>query len=191
MSRLVIITCAAALLAGCGSGGSTTSTGGSGGNTGGNSGGGPVSAPVVVTASAGATGAAGVDIAVVGPASSTPPNAQIIGAASTSASSIGLTNTEAKISKSGGTQVVALCGPGLSSSMSVGVGDAPGVANSDFTISSITGVTCNGGTGTTSQPGLQFNITVASGAPLGNRTVFLQSTNNDVTTFTGGLEVVP
>jgi hypothetical protein len=190
ISRLIVLTCAAALITGCGSGGGTSSSTGSSGNTGGNSGGGSVSAPAVVTATGGGT-ATGVDIAVVAPASSTSPNAQVIGAAATSASSLSLTNTEARVSKAAGTQVVALCGTGLLAAMKVGVGDAPGVSNSDFTITNITGVTCSGsGSGSTSTPGLQFDITVASGALLGNRTVFLQSTNNDVTTFTGGLEVV-
>jgi hypothetical protein len=34
-------------------------------------------------------------------------------------------------------------------------------------------------------------VTVASDAALGARTVVLQNSNNDVTTFTAGLEVVP
>ncbi|MBV9609786.1 MAG: hypothetical protein JO187_09530 [Acidobacteria bacterium] len=76
--------------------------------------------------------------------------------------------------------------------MTVGVGEPPGVANSDFNIGSITGITCTTqGSGGSSQPGVQFNITVSSSAALGNRTVFLQKSNNDITTFTGGLEVVP
>jgi hypothetical protein len=44
-------------------------------------------------------------------------------------------------------------------------------------------------TATDGTPGVAFEITVPSNAALGARTVILQSPNNDITTFTGGLEV--
>ncbi len=37
----------------------------------------------------------------------------------------------------------------------------------------------------------QFQVTVASDAALGTRTVLLQDTTGAVTAFTGGLEVIP
>jgi hypothetical protein len=40
-------------------------------------------------------------------------------------------------------------------------------------------------------PGISFTVTVAANAALGARTVVLQASNGDITTFTGGLEVVP
>jgi hypothetical protein len=44
---------------------------------------------------------------------------------------------------------------------------------------------------TTNVPGVSFTATVDANAALGARTVVLQATNNDITTFAGGLEVVP
>jgi hypothetical protein len=38
---------------------------------------------------------------------------------------------------------------------------------------------------------LSFPATIPSNAALGARTLILQDTKNDITTFTGGLEVVP
>jgi hypothetical protein len=44
---------------------------------------------------------------------------------------------------------------------------------------------------TTNVPGISFSAAVSSSAALGARTVILQAANNDITTFAGGLEVVP
>ena len=57
---------------------------------------------------------------------------------------------------------------------------------SDITIASINAITS-----TTSTPGITFMATVAPNAALGARTVVLQNAKGDITTFTGGLEVLP
>ena len=40
-------------------------------------------------------------------------------------------------------------------------------------------------------PGIEFTLTLNSDAALGDRTVILIDGQNNVTTFTGGLEVLP
>jgi hypothetical protein len=82
---------------------------------------------------------------------------------------------------------VLLFGPGLSANNvskvnAITIG-GPGDVTVDPT--SITGLTASDGTTT----GLAFKVTVAPNAVLGPRTVFLVS-GNDMTSFTGGLEVV-
>jgi len=155
-----------------GCGGSSSSSGGSGG-TGGVSGGGSVTAPTVVTVGGGQN-VSGVDVSVVAPASSAPPNAESIGIGTSAA------NTGTTISQ-GTTQTVILFGPGLSGSMQVSISGP-----SDIVVSNIQSITS-----TTNVPGISFDAAVSSSAALGARTVILQATNNDITTFAGGLEVVP
>ena len=162
------------LITGCGGGGgssSLTSGGGGGGGTGG--GGGALSSAVPITVTSGQA-SSGADITVVAPASSPAPNAQVIGLG-TSAS-----NTGTAISR-GTTQTVLLFGPGLSGSMKVSL-----TGPTDVTISNIQSITA-----TDKTPGVSFTAAVDSNAALGARTVVLQTTNNDVTTFSGGLEIVP
>jgi len=74
-----------------------------------------------------------------------------------------------------------LFGPGLSGSMTVSLSGP-----ADIAISNIQSITS-----TTNVPGISFTAAVGSTAALGARTVVLQATNNDITTFAGGLEVVP
>jgi hypothetical protein len=76
---------------------------------------------------------------------------------------------------------VILFGPGLNGQMQVNI-----AGPADITVSSITGIQATDNT-----PGISFMATAKPNAALGARTVFLQNTNGDVTTFTGGLEVVP
>jgi len=76
---------------------------------------------------------------------------------------------------------VLLFGPGLNGQMQVRIGGP-----ADVTVSSITGVQATDNT-----PGISFMATVSGSAALGARSVFLQNTSGDVTSFTGGLEVVP
>jgi len=57
---------------------------------------------------------------------------------------------------------------------------------SDVAISGIQSITATDNT-----PGVSFTASVDSNAALGARTVILQATNDDVTTFTGGLEIIP
>jgi hypothetical protein len=185
VQRWSFIFFALAVLAGCGSGGS-----GGGGSFGG--GGGPVTAPVVVNVAAGQL-QQGVNITVFNPATATPPgppNAQLLGL--NRGGTFSLFNTGDTISRSvAGPQTMALCGPGLSANMTV---TFAGPA-SDFTVSNITGSStlCHPTSGGGSNvPGIQFDVTVSPAATLGARTVILQNvSDNDITTFTGGLEVVP
>lgn len=181
-----------AFLCGCGgptgcpggvfaSGGCSASSGSGGGGTGGSGGlgggggSGGVSAPVSVTVAANQTTAA--DISVVAPVSSTPPNVVAVGVDSNGfAYATGGSATQGEASG-----VVTLFGPGITSTMQVSFSGP-----NDITVSNILPVTATDGT-----PGLQFNIAVAGTAVLGARTLILQSSNNDITTFTGGIEIIP
>ena len=132
-----------------------------------------MSAAVPITVTPGQA-SSGVNIAVVSPASSPAPNATTIGLGTTAA------NTGTTISR-GSTQTVLLFGPGLSGSMQVSI-----TGPSDVSISNIQSITATDNT-----PGVSFTAAVDSNAGLGARTVILQTSNNDVTTFSGGLEIVP
>jgi hypothetical protein len=161
---------------GCGGGGSSGKGGGVGGGGGG---GGSVSAPIIVTVAAGSA-SSGVNITVPAPASTTPPNAEVLGVAA-SLSGASAFNTGGTISRAT-TRTVLLFGHGLSGNMQVAI-TGPG----DISINGTQGITATDGT-----PGIAFTAAVDSTAALGARTVILQNTsNNDITTFTGGLEVVP
>jgi len=136
---------------------------------------GPVNPPTVITLGAGQS-ISGNDIMVSAPASGTAPNAQALGATTTSAGSAD--NTGTIVSRSS-VVTVLLFGPGLSGNMLVTISGP-----SDIGISQIRSIQSTTGT-----PGVAFQATVAGNAALGARTVVLQSPNGDITTFTGGLEV--
>jgi len=89
-------------------------------------------------------------------------------------------NTGATIAQ-GATMRVLLFGPGLSGSMQVSI-----TGPADITVSNVQTIKATDGT-----PGIAFMAAAAPNAALGGRTVVLQTANGDVTTFTGGLEVVP
>ena len=76
---------------------------------------------------------------------------------------------------------VLLFGPGLNGSMQVKMMGPAGI-----TVSDIISITATDNT-----PGIAFVAAVAADAALGARTVVLQNAKGDITTFTGGLEVVP
>ncbi len=136
------------------------------------------STPAVVTVAAGST-ASGVDIAVVAPASATPPNARDLGVADLSGPASAF-NTGATIRR-GQTKRVVLFGPGLTGSMTVIV-EGP----TDIQVSNVQSIRATDNT-----PGVSFTAAVSGNAALGARSVVLQASNGDITTFTGGLEVVP
>jgi len=167
---LASIFCTISVLAACGGGSSTTTSGGGGG------GGGAPGSPSLVTVSAGAN-ASGINISVVSPQSTPTPNAKFLGVNLAQ----GATVTGDTVSRGQGNATVTMFGPGLSSSMKVSI-TGPG----DITVGTLTAVTAQDGT-----PGVQFPITLTNGSALGARTVLLQDAKNDVTTFSGGLEVVP
>jgi hypothetical protein len=163
-----------ALATGCGGGSSSSSsTGNGGGTTGGSGSSGPVAAatPVVVGAGQNVTG---VNIAVSTPASNPTPNAESIGVGN-SATNAGTTIHQ------GQSATVILFGPGLSGNMQVSV-----TGPNDVTISNPQTIMS-----TTNTPGISFTAAAGSNASLGARTVILEDPKQDITTFTGGLEVVP
>jgi len=154
----------------CG-GGSSSSGGGGGG------GGGAPGAPALVTVTAGAT-ASGIKISVFSPQSSPTPNAKFLGV---NFAQGGATVTGDTVSRAQGSATVTMYGPGLTSGMKVSI-TGPG----DITVGALTAITASDGT-----PGVQFPITLTNATALGARTVVMQDAKNDVTTFSGGLEVVP
>jgi hypothetical protein len=154
--------------------GVTACGGGSGGSTssGGGGGGGAVGQATIISVSGGQT-TTGVDIAVASPVSSPTPNAEFLGTGN-SASTTGGTISQ------GTTATVLLFGPGLNGNMRVTI-SGPG----DITVTNIQGIT----SATDNTPGVSFTAAVASNAALGARTVLLRDSNDDITSFTGGLEV--
>ncbi len=177
MHRIVVVAALLVVLAGCGGSGSSKNPQ----NTAPpppNLGGGPVTAPAAVSISAGQA-VAGINITVLAPASATPPNAQVLGVANPTGPGEAF-NTGGTISR-GASRRVLLFGPGLSGTMTLTI-----TGPADVTPSAIQTIKATDGT-----PGVSFNATVAPNAALGCRTVVLQATNGDITTFTGGLEVVP
>jgi hypothetical protein len=80
------------------------------------------------------------------------------------------------------TATVIVFGTGLNTSMKASF-SGPG----DITVGPLQSVMFQ----KSNTPGLSFPATIPSNAALGARTLILQDTKNDITTFTGGLEVVP
>jgi D-arabinose 1-dehydrogenase-like Zn-dependent alcohol dehydrogenase len=115
---------------------------------------------------------------VASPASSPTPNAIGIGVSS-SLTTWTITDTAATIQQ-GTTQYVLLAGQGLNANMTVTI-SGPG----DITVSNVQAISSSG------TPIIAFSANVSNSAALGARTVILQDTNNDITTFAGSLEVIP
>ncbi len=134
-------------------------------------------APTLVTVAAGAT-ASSMNVSVSTPQSNPTPNAEFLGV---NLANGGAASTGDTVSRGQGTATVTMYGPGLSASMKVTITGPP-----DITVGALTGITATDGT-----PGVQFPITLTGSTALGARTVVMQDPNNDITTFTGGLEVVP
>jgi len=163
---------------GTGTGGSTSGgTGTGGGGNGGGSGSAPAT-PTVVSVSANQTTSA-VNIAVVAP-TGTNPNTIALGTVPTGASSGSASNTGGSIAQ-GSTMTVLMFGTGLSSSMTIGI-----TGPSDLTVSNTQSIQS---TDNPPIPGIAFTLAATPSASLGARTVVLQDTSNNVTTFTGGLQV--
>jgi hypothetical protein len=165
---------------GTGTGGATS--GGAGNGSGGTGGGGSTapSTPTVVSVSANQT-TAGVDIAVVAP-TGTNPNAIALGTVATGSSSGSASNTGGTIAQ-GSTMNVLMFGTGLSASMTIGISGP-----SDLTVSNPVTIQSKDNPPI---PGLAFTLAATPSASLGARTVILQDTSHNVTTFTGGLQVIP
>lgn len=161
---LVVAVCPVSLLLACGGSSSTSNSGGPGGGTG------------AVSVSAGNTATA--NISVASPKSNPTPNAKFLGV---NLAQGGATVSGDTVSRGQGNATVTMYGPALSASMKVSV-----TGPNDVTIGQLTGIKAQDGT-----PGVQFPIMLTSGTALGARTVVMQDSNGDITTFTGGLEVVP
>jgi len=138
-----------------------------------------VGSPNVVTVAGANVG--GVDIAVGNPQACPGENAEVLGVADLSATKLSATNTGSQIHR-GDTKIVILFGKGLTGVSQVSIGGQPG----DFVVTNISSIKATDGT-----PGVQFNVGVSVTAALGARSVILRTSNNDITTFTGGLEVIP
>jgi hypothetical protein len=172
------------LISGCGGGSSTpaptnsvtTPTPPAGGGSGGGTT--PASSSGVVSVAAGQT-LTGVDVNVVAPAVTPPENAEVLGV--TDVNTGGSASNSGATIHVGSTMKVLLFGHGLSGNMTVTI-SGPG----DIAVSNILAISSTTGT-----PGIAFNAAVSGTAALGARTVYLKSTNGDITTFTGGLEVIP
>lgn len=175
MYQIIVIILLSALLLGCGGGGSSSTTNppsSSGGSTSS-----PVTTPSVVQVTGGQT-ASGVNISVPAP-SGTQPNAIALGVAALTGSASAF-NTGDVIHR-GATMRVVLFGAGITGNMQVTI-----LGANDIQVSNIVAVTATDNT-----PGISFTATVAGNAALGARTVALQTSSGNITTFTGGLEVIP
>jgi hypothetical protein len=157
----------------CG-GGSSSSASGSGGNV---TGGGAPASPTLVSVTANAM-ASGINISVVSPQSSPAPNVKFLGV---NLAQGGASATGDIVSRGQGTATITTFGPGLSSTMKVSI-----TGPNDILVGALTQVTAQDGT-----PGVQIPITLTGNTALGARTLVMQNSKNDVTTFSGGLEVVP
>jgi hypothetical protein len=171
--RLMISIISALLLISCGGGDSSSNNGGNGGGGGG--GNGQVQTPTVVSVAEGQT-ASGVNITV--PTGTPAINAEVLGVTGTSGGRA--QNTGDRIQQ-GTTGRVLMFGKGLSGSLDVTISGP-----ADIQISNIVSRTATDGTA-----GLSFDVTVAADAALGARTVYLRSSSDQITSFTGGLEVIP
>jgi len=138
----------------------------------------PPPSPTVVNVTAGQT-AAGVDVTVLAPVSTTPPNAEDLGVAQVvgpaTASNSGAVIHQGSVGR------IVLFGAGLSGDMTPTIRGP-----SDIIIEAIQSIVATDNT-----PGIAFIVTVDPNAALGCRTVVLTNPNGDVTTFAGGIEVVP
>jgi len=139
-------------------------------------GGGTLGAPIVINVNG---AAAGVDINVASPVGANP-NAQVLGVAPLSSDGGSADNTGAQMHR-GTAMHVLLFGPGLSGTMEVRLSGPQ-----DYSITNKTTISS-----TQSTPGIEFDLAINGDAALGARTVFLTDSQNNVTTFSGGLEVLP
>jgi hypothetical protein len=177
-SRLVIALVAATLISACGDGGDDspgtitppTSCTPSSGNA-------AVGSPTVLNVRGDVSG---VDINVAGPSACPALNAELLGVADLGASEI-FAGANGDVIRRGETKHVVLFGPGLSGSLQISVSGP-----NDVTVANARNIQARDGT-----PGVLFDIVIGPSAALGARTVILRNSGHDITTFTGGLEVLP
>ena len=130
-------------------------------------------APNVISVSAGAT-TSGIDITVASPVSNPAINALNLGTTAAGFAS----NTGVAVPR-GGTQGIILFGPGINGDLTVTLSGP-----ADITVSNSRTIKSTNGTS-----GIAFDVNIPANAAPGARTVFLRSSNNDITAFTGGLEI--
>lgn len=192
VGRYAVILALCGVLAGCGgrglvSSGTSTSTpapspapvttsSNPGSNAPGAGSGSTTPTPVAVSAGASVTA---VNITVAPAASSQPPNVEDLGV--NPASGLGMAANTGDAIHRGSTMRVLLFGPGLNSAMQVSI-----AGPHDIAVTNLQSVQATDNT-----PGVAFTAAVSANAALGARTVFLKNSNGDVTSFTGGLEVIP
>ena len=163
----------------CGGGGGSTSSSGGGGTPSGGGGttnaGGAVVTPTIVSVGSGQT-TQGVDILVPGTASTL--NADALGVVSMSSSGGTAFNTGATVARGSSVRVL-IFGKGLNANTQISISGP-----NDITVSSPQTIKATDNT-----PGVAFTIAVSATADVGARTVILQDANDNIATFTGGLEV--
>jgi hypothetical protein len=145
------------------------------GNGGGNNNG-AIQAPVTVAVADGQT-VSGTNITV--PTGTSTLNAELLGVLPVGSGG-SAQNTGDRIQR-GATGQVLMFGTGLSGSVTVTISGP-----ADIQVSNVTTRTATDGT-----QGVSFDVVVDPNAALGARTVFLQSGTTQLTSFTGGLEVIP
>ncbi len=121
----------------------------------------------------------GIDINVSTPADSPTPNAEMLGVVPLDNG--GRASNVGDVIHRGAKMTILMFGTGLNGALTATISGP-----ADITISNIRGVTSINGIS-----GVSFDVAVASDAALGARTVRLRSPKDDLTTFTGGLEVLP
>jgi len=136
--------------------------------------GGNLTTPQVVTVANGqATG--GIDIVVPNTASAF--NVQLLGVNPTNASTISASNVGGAVAR-GTSATILIFGTGLTGTQTLSISGP-----NDISISNEQSVKSTDGT-----PGIEFQITVASGAAVGARTLSVKQ-NANASSFVGGIEV--
>lgn len=174
---IAVIVFATAFCGACGGGGGSTSSSGGGTPSGGGTTntGGAVVTPTIVSVGSGQT-TQGVDILV--PAVAPAINADALGVAGLSSGGGTAFNTGATVARGSSVRVLVF-GKGLNDNTQISISGP-----NDITVSNAQGIKS-----TDNAPGVEFTIAVSSTAAVGARTVILRNANDDIATFTGGLEV--
>ena len=161
----------AILMTACGGDDSSPPPGNGGGNNGGT-----IQAPVTVAVADGQA-ISGTNITV--PTGTSTLNAEMLGVLPVGSGG-SAQNTGDRIQR-GATGQVLMFGRGLSGSVTVTISGP-----ADIQVSNVVTRTASDGT-----QGVSFDVVVDPSAAVGARTVFLQSGTTQLTSFTGGLEVIP
>lgn len=168
----LILLCAA--WAGCGSGPKNSATSPPT-STGGTSTGGNLTAPVEIQVANGSP-TSGIDITVPNTASSF--NVEMLGVNSPGATQASASNVGGSVAR-GSAALILIFGTGLTGQETLTFSGP-----NDIAISGQEGIKATDGT-----PGIEFTVTVASGAAVGARTLQVTNASGSASAFVGGLEV--